>query len=389
MNNGLLYASKKAVQELDDGVGPPNLLQLHQAGRVVVAQSAELCSGKEILPLNKLLLEPKTISAEYDYQPLATNNWSKEDYIAYGRWLHRIVTPPQRKKSLLSANVIIAAQRLGIGAKLKRITYSTRFGTLTNYYHALRITPGYEAGRFDSFDDEDLADYVERVFIDLQHDAKPGVVLSQEIRRRAELGGLNPTKKILLTRGEGLKKLLAMRGYADTRNMNQKDFVLLGVKFAQANDGKMPGKAAFNILAKSWRAPSWGSVYARFSNGTEYVERVRAAYEATETYDRQRLQAVKLAVEEKGISPALFKGSQNRRITISRYKKWQVVDQLLPRLPSQRKIEIAQLQDPRVFRSVLRLSGVASDSQITETVSIYNQDGAVFEDTAFLSYLHL
>jgi hypothetical protein len=400
LSTGNLHADQACIERVEAGQAPRNLVQLLAMGKLLVDATASLeqsPNGKydnDIVPLPEVILGEKYEHLKTTgYDHLDTGEWDMDDYIGYGRWLDSLTRDPQQVKTQLSGEVIDRASRIGIGPSLSAITYR-RFETLTNYYQALDVLPSHQFYKYDSWSKQDLANYAEGVFLELQSQAEGRTghrpSLYKEIERRAQQG-LGPANWIFgRNGGGGVMKFMAMNGYADPRNMEPKDYIGLGVRIMRANDGRLPTPSALNFLALSQRSPTSRDVWTKFA-WDDYLEQVQEAHEEQEALRKQgltqKLLAIKQELEDGTLPRSVINGAPAMEL-IARRARWQVVGKLLPNLSPDHEQDIAQRKDADDFIAAIRCRKYIDAAGIEQAA----KDLGVYEDIwpdAYMDYLRV
>jgi hypothetical protein len=158
-------------------------------------------------------------------------------------------------------------------------------------------------------------------------------------------------------------KFMALNGYADVRSMEPADYVAWGVRFAEANDGRLPSREAINLLAKTRRAPGADNFLSRFRWQT-FLSEVREAREEQQLEAiKQRLPAILQEIDAGVLPRDIFQGTTAEGF-IGVRAKWLLVDGLLPKLDRSHKRVIAQHVPVDKLKDVLRYTGHVDESDI-------------------------
>jgi len=376
---GMLYADQAGIEQAETSNAPRNLVQLLELGRLALLYPAEEsrqttgAADGEIVPLNEVLQSKNNIGAS-DYERLDVSQWTRDDYIEYGRWLDSITKDPQQEKSSLTERIITRAYHLGIGPSRRHISDKDLYPKLSSYYRALGIQPKHEVHKYDSWSDQQLADYAESVFMDLQSESAERAgqppSLAREVERRAQQG-FGPSMSIFKRDGGSVMRFMALNGYADVRNMGPQDYVHLGVQFMAANNGKLPTREAIDFLSQSRRMPTSRAVRSKF-RWTDYLEQVQAAYEKPGFYDlKEKLPIIKQELKDGTLPHAAISDvteEEALKHALNRRAKWLLVNELLPELDAEHKLAITRGIN-LFFEALIRTRGNFSDADIEEVAA--------------------
>lgn len=370
LSTGSIYADQACMEQVEAGNAPRNLVQLAGLGRLTVWSATEEAGANPGTVALPDMLEGAQDGhiAEADYDRLDVGDWTRDDYIEYGQWLDGLVRDPGQTRSRLTVNVLNRGRDLGIGPGPGRIQRDDHFSTLSAYYRALPIVPSREMYRYDELTEEGLADYAEGVFVDLLnqrngHTRRPR--LSQEIARRARLGE-GPGLQAFEMNGGSLREIMLSRGYyIDVRHLEPEDYVELGVKIRQANDGRQVTMKAIDFLAQTRRAPTSRSFQNKF-RWDDYLGQVQIAYESPDPSGfREKLPVIKQELKDGALPLTLIEDAQEPEEVLARRAKWLLAGELLPGLNArQRQFIVKNIRT--AFEGVVRVRGNVSDADIQE-----------------------
>lgn len=361
LETGNLATSQGSFNRVEAGKAPPNLIQLHEAGKIFVAETAVLRRPIEesgIVPLHDILSVHEYGEVESEaYERLDTNSWDIAAYIAYGRWLDRVIRAPKQQLSPISQAVLRQAYYLGIGPNEARIPRAKRFGSMPNFYKAIGVVQERKRNVFSEWTDDQLGDYAERVLLELleENGGETGYVdLNAEIDRRAKEGPF-PSCEIFRRDGAYPMKYLVQKGYVDVLSMQPDDYVQWGVNFRLANDGRLPTEQAIKILSKTRRAPSYSKFLEMFRWG-EYLERLNETYEARQRMDiTKETIKVRLEVRKGNLPDFILEGAPGE--VRARRAKWLLVNELFPDLAEAHKRVITRFVAVDELKEVLLDTG--------------------------------
>jgi hypothetical protein len=405
LSTGILYADQAYVDRVEDGKAPRNLIQLLAMGKLLVGATTEL--GQEdagnglIVPLPEILRSEQYEGLDTSpYGRLDVSDWDMDNYVDYGRWLDGLTKDPRQAKTGLSREVITRAYHIGVGPSVGRIEHRERFGNITRYYHACEVLPTRGLYKYDGWDSQQLADYAEKVFLDLKSQAESrGEVqsgyqlkLNEEIERRAHLG-LGPALWIFKrNEGGGVMRFMALNGYADPKNMAPEDYKRLGIRFMRANGGRLPTPSAIDFLALSRRAPTSHDVWTKFTTWDDYLGQIQAAYYEAQTFD-QKLLVIKRELKDGTLPPFIIREGAPVMENITRRAKWRVVNELLPNLNPGYQQTIAEHESVSSFVMAIRFDShsnfnTADIEEAAKKLNVYEDIWPEPED-AYMDYLRV
>lgn len=233
--------------------------------------------------LGELLRHPEPALEKTAFEPLDTSQWSKDKLIEYGRWINRMVSPPETgTERQLNSDIIRHAHVLGVGptrhALLKH--FDRKY---SNFYLEIGVRGAHTVGTFRDWSLEDFTGYLRRVggerrptmtVIDALAERDPTKPRSEYMRDRfRSIGGFN--------------KLQELAGYPVIRLWEREDFIEWGVKFMEANDGKLPTALAADFLSTQKRGPGGKSLYNNFGSLPSYQIKVIEAYYSAKAQKEQ------------------------------------------------------------------------------------------------------
>lgn len=315
----------------------------------------------DVRPLASLLLtdEVDGIPADHfemiDPQPL-----SRDEYIAYGKWLHQIVS---KANGVLSKRVIRRARILGLGPGEKPITHPNMFKDFSSFYIAVGANNSLRARRFQDWTPQDFANDLSD-FKD-----KP---TESDIDQRAKLDPSHPSTTVMTRSGVSLRTILELAGWPDIYSMSNDDIVSHGVKFMIANRGLIPTARGTDYLSGIKKGPSSGAINYRFEGKfLEFKKRVINAYKieiaSIHAHRQKMLKEINNTIHQgsgSSILPEIFEGVKNEDELVLRYAKYLVLNDLLPENFIDTKISIVLLKD-RTFIGAIMAIARRSDLAIT------------------------
>ncbi len=392
LETGNLYAAQGPIERAEAGEGPPNLVQLYGAGKLLLAEAVILEQKPEdggIVPLPALLDVKKYGAIEPDaYEHLDTEAWTRDDYICYGRWLDGVTRQPGQVTSNLTLQVIRQACYLGIGSSEGKLYNGERFGSVSAFYAAVEAVPEHRRYAYDSWTAQQKADYAERVFLDLlqENEGRTSYVgLNAEINRRAK-AGLGPSCKVYSRDGTTPIRAMTMNGYVDVLSMKPEDYKQWGLNFMRANGGRAPTKEAVALLSRTKRAPSV-TKFEHIFNWDDYVAEVKDRYNQ-QLMDgmRPRLCAIQQEVADRELPADILKGVSLEDVVAVR-AKWLLVNELFRSLDRSHKKVIARHVSVDQLREVIADTGSVDDDDIEHAAVIAGVKEDLWPEEEFMPYL--
>ena len=126
-------------------------------------------------------------------------------------------------------------------------------------------------------------------------------------------------------------KIMALKGYYKARYMETRDYFDIGVRFMRANDGRLPTRAAYTLLAQTLRTPGPNAIRDKFG-WEQYLERIQAEYEKQlRQMDQRSKDAAKRAVAGDKLPSFILRNESPREITFQA-AKWALITELAPRI---------------------------------------------------------
>ncbi|GAC1483783.1 MAG: hypothetical protein NVS1B7_8450 [Candidatus Saccharimonadales bacterium] len=329
------------------------------------------------------IVELSTILRSYRQEPLPTyssdrlpvNDWQREDYISYGRWLHTLVSVPESPKTGLTQRIFQYAGKLGVGPLVERIQSPARFGNLMNYYQELGVEPQHAVGKYKTWNRADYADYVASVHDSLLQkratsDQKQ-LSLSQEIARLAALGK-GPDLWDFQHKKWSLRYLLELSGYVNNRSWTEEEYIGWGVKFMLANDGKIPQKPDFEKLSPQRRAPSLRIIFTKFDRLKKYQALTTEAYidacEERELRQFDRQAEIERLLEDGSLPLKLTELADTPQKLFVVSARYQLINKLMPRLSTSHKLTISTYTHmDSVIHAIQQLDPIITAGEVEET----------------------
>jgi hypothetical protein len=316
--------------------------------REYVQNGADPATVVELGPLLREL--PENIDHD-SYERLDVSGWLPEQYVAFGKWIYRVVSPPPPNEKKLNSRVLKNARLLGVGAGLKHI--ANVFGTRGNFYVASNVKDAHKIGQFNDLTLDDAVAYVKRVGATTQP-------RKNVFKRRSKLNSRNPSYDYLQDRfGQigGFTKLLELAGFPDFSSWEIPDCEDWGVQVMEANAGLVPTARVINYFSVSRLGPSRKLIAYHFRAVRQFQDDITQRYQENQQDKENMLETLRSETsngklprellmaysDAEGYSgdPELFI-EQNPAEAIRRFAEYQVVAALLPHINKDTKIRICQ-----------------------------------------------
>lgn len=308
------------------------------------------------LLMNKPLIEAGT------YGLLDVEDWTREDYLIYGRWLIDIVKPAGGD---ISANVIMQASRLGVGPTVKRFEAEKRFGTLSKFYVELGNNPHYTRGLFDDWSQSDYIDYASRVAE--SYGGKP----TSEVFRQFSFDFEGPSPQIIRAKFGSIKSLLERIGYPNIESWDEADYVDWGVNLLLANDGKKLNRISLDYLSKMKRGPSARTIVNHFGYLSHYKKLVLDAYDIElarrNKHMQERLESIGSEIDDGTLPESLFWKVADVADQIQRFAQFKLARFLLPDLPQKVLVSIGSSNNASFISDIREQDPRLTGGQIETT----------------------
>ena len=359
---------------------------------------------------------------ETDYERIDTSGWPRERFIAFARWLGRIVPEPtDPRKEKVTQHVLWHARQIGLGPGIHAIRQE--FGNYTNLYREARLGGSRPVGLFDDWGVTDAVAYIKRV----GRDKKPRVA---DLKRLNRINPNNPKAEYLTERFRdigGFSKLVELAGYNVIHGWSRDDYVDWGVRVMRANDGQTPSQSMIDYLSKQDRGPSASIVAKHFDSLSNFQRRVISSFyehkQEMEARDQEQLERLETDIREGALPLELFspfdhdpEASDERRAqiahelerlygdgnaaavteqlgvneTIVRYAKFKIIDEVAPWLEPDTRIAISRgLGDRKSLTAALRKAASIPAGEVEYAALVEGFFDYIWPDEAQLEALKL
>ncbi len=319
---------------------------LADPGLIVGAQALDdaLESGfspEDIIPLQKALTDEVTPVTKPE--KLDVDDWSRQDYIAFGKWLMNVANEP-----LTHRRALLPAYNLGFGPEPQRIyrkdiaTKEKRFDGYADFYDQIGAKDAMRKGRFDHWDFLTLMKYVKKEADNAAAEGiRPTVAFFNKLAAKGKGPSSHSVQRIADT---PFGKLIDMAGYPEPRSWSTDDFIDWGVRFTIANDGRLPYMAGIEELSKRFRGPSEASLRRRFGGIMSFQTVVTEAYEKhvkeAESLRQVKLDAIQLEIEAGTMPIEMIEIEDHDKMLLQAGKYW-IARKLIPHLSQEQLFKIA------------------------------------------------
>lgn len=289
-----------------------------------------------------------------------TDDWQRQDYINYGRWLVNIINPPtDRKSKTLNERILARARDLGIGPNPYRLIKTAGFKHTVNFYHELGLENAQlrrDNHAFDDWDDAKYGDYLRSI------GAKIGRRPSREdIRSESMDDPTRPSEYHISTRFGSFGKAMEAAGYTVVANWEEQDYIDWGVRFMQANNGYRPTQSAVDYLSKLDLGPSATTISNHFGSLREFQAKVEESHQlnANEAGEQtaDTVNELQAWISEDKLPLEVLRGSRTPTEIVRRFALYKVLNSLLPhnlvtaKVTMSKKTELTELiKDLRVHK---------------------------------------
>jgi hypothetical protein len=226
-----------------------------------------------IVPLGNLLRQTIESLPYEHYDQADCNEWNEDQFKQFGTWILSILPPPESNyQRVINMSVFNQANKLGVGPSAHDIIRT--FNSLSNFYKEIRAENVLAKNQFDDWTIDDFISYLKYV----GGDKRPEI---SDIRRLSRQDPSHPSWKIINDRFKnigGFRKIQELAGYTVVRLWDRDDFIDWGVKFMEANDGKMPTVTMLDYFSTLQRGPTAVTIYSNFDNIPSYREEIERKY---------------------------------------------------------------------------------------------------------------
>ncbi len=319
------------------------------------AYEAAIAAGThplDIQPLRDVLEQPESAVVPEEHQARANvDDWTKQDYISYGRWLAKQVCALPDGTPRITSPILRNAGILGVGPAIKRFEADCRFGSLSEYYAALDMNHLYQRNRFRSWT---LADYVQ--YLEDVSKAEGGLRPTRQVLQAHALEGKGPTMG-MITKATGvtLIDLQERIGFPAIHKWSEEDYLDWGVRFMMANNGRPPTARALDALSQRDRGPAAKTIFLKFDSMSNYKELVEARHAEAEAHRQKMETDNKTLVAElikSGKVPAILHSPEDTERSLTQCAKYLVADALLGHVPTNDLARIAQTPSRRFVQRI-------------------------------------
>ncbi|MDQ5912927.1 MAG: hypothetical protein QG659_349 [Patescibacteria group bacterium] len=324
---------------LIDGLSPEELLECG-------------VDPRDTVPLSDIFADD-TITHGYDSAKYNCDDWTKEDYRRWGKWISGFVQSPTPTRA-----DYITAYKLGLGPHPKRI--KIRFGSLWNFHDEAELDGGFCRGKYSDWTNRDFLAYGQEVVL-----KRGGKKPDEATLQRHFVNRRGPSPSLIYTRFGSLRNFHEHLGYPNIHSWDKDDYIDYGIKVAEANDIPRPSRTVFDKLSKNKRGASARSIINHFGKLSDFQDTVeqerhrRAVIQQQESYEKALARWDMILAGN--IPSKLFAhdGPHDVSSFVQQTSRYLLVEHSLPReYPEAEKIAVA-LKQPRYIIRALQLRGSA------------------------------
>lgn len=322
----------------------------------------------DVVPLRDALTQPveNVIPSEHPDR-LDVDQWERQDYITYGKWLANEVCAQPDGTPHLDSKILRAGGILGVGPSVKRLEAPKRFGKLAGYYHELGLNHLKQKGLYSSWSERDFLSYLQKVSTDVDN-RRPTIPIL--IQKSGEGQGPSPHTMMDAT-GLTMSQLNERIGFPDVESWAPEDYIDWGTRFMLANDGKKPTARAIDFLSQRDRGPSAKNVAIRFDSLIDFQDQVLQKYQEIRAEEEQRLKEQSATLEQDiidGTIPShLITDAGSTDLAIARSAKYTVARQLLGHAGESTCSRIARASNDRFISLIQRHNNLLTAGHIEMT----------------------
>ncbi len=248
-------------------------------GRLVVGQIAiEACieagaDPLDLVPLDALLTAKARLVSAKDFPTMPYDEWEATMDIPFAQWLHNLTMVSENQRPI-SEEIVTRTGYLGLSPRLNY--FKSRERGFSGLYADAKIEGVRTRDLFKTWTKDDFVKYVNKLA------RKKGDKPTYEDLLAAATKVGNPHPAIISRRFGNVLTLFELAGYPDIKSWSREDFIDWGVRFMEANDGRVPTAPSMAQLSKKHRGPHYSTIYDsdEFSSLLDYQTEVMKAFEA-------------------------------------------------------------------------------------------------------------
>ncbi len=341
-------------------------------------------AGSDVLPLAEILEAEEFPYGIHEYDKTEVEDWTKEDYINYGRWVLNIIKTEEELQPITRRHIVRLYQ-LGLGPRHTHMLEACQAKTWWELRREVGSPPGHDIGRFLEWTLQDFVNYARSLEAELKRKPTELDYAQASIKRDG------PTPRIIDSRlPGGVGYLNENLGYPNIHNWTKDDYVSWGAKVIKANGGRTITSQFPKILSKRKRGPSDRTIYNHFGNWDNFITQAEEEFIQLEQEARtSRVSKLKHYTEmvKDGTLPTEFSNLDEEQL-IQGAAKYLVVSKCAPDLSSYQKLVISQRQHTYVEALMNAKEGLTAGKIeiIAISLEVFDDIWPMKED---LSYLYI
>lgn len=338
---------------------------------------------RDTVPLSDIFADD-TITNGYDSAKYNCDDWTKEDYRRYGKWISGFVQSPTPTRV-----DYITAYKLGLGPHPKRIKH--RFGSLWNFHDETELDGGFCRGKYTDWSHGDFIEYGQEV-VRKRGGKKPDEsTLHRHFKSRR-----GPSPSLIYTRFGSLRNFHEHLGFPNVHEWDKDDYIDYGIKVAEANEDPRPSRTVFDALSRLKRGASARTIINHFGKLSTFQDMVeeerhkRTVIQQQETYEKA---ATRWDMVLSGRIPQRLlahDGPHDVQTFLRQTARYLLAEHSLPREhPTAEKIEVALMQPQSIIRALKLRGSVLSAGEIEVWASVNGLFDEIWPDEAHLKNLRV
>lgn len=306
----------------------------------------------DVLDLAELILNKATSNQLNDLEPLDCNEWVKEDYRAYGRWLRNLIYEYDSTFDTPTDSIYQRAFELGVGPEPRRI--NRRFGPLWKFHDELEFPGNYSRGKYDDWTTRDFVEYGKSVIVGLGGRKPVEADFQRWFKKRR-----GPSPALLRDRIGGIGRLQELLGFPYIADWTEDDYIEYGIKVVLANKNKNITRDIFDALSKLKRGPSTRTIVNHFGMLSKYKEVILREAEVADDLDyieTKRKIIERNILLEKGVLPMELLediDTEDKKTFLRHTATYILVDKLFgDEISAAEKIHLCGVQPKNLLKSI-------------------------------------
>lgn len=360
-------------------------------GKLIVGEAAyqhavEQSFPGQIVPFREALVGDMVAASTSYYEKAAVDDWTREDYVALGKWALTIINDGTEPEQPFTNTVARRLYLLGLGPEERRYTRSSRFGSLEAYRREI----GSPQGRRKY----DPSQFTPDKFLKLTSPARESAGRIAVEHYLDELAAKGRTAPGWVWRRHlgNFRPLLDQEGHPDTRNWDTDDYLRWAADFIEINSYELLTPLNVQILGARHRAPWPRSIINHFDNkwrhfkvaAKQYYEEVRRpALEARQKRIRQYREMIAA-----GTLPSILADSSEHEI-LAIAGKLRLARRYLPELPENKLLAAARTTHDNFIMKLRDLDDTLDPGTIEATAVMLDIFDDIWPTFSFKKHLHL